>query len=61
MRLKSPCISLNGTRRPSKLGKNLAKYKIEKARELTPEQRLLIALELSDVAVALQYACSKKP
>jgi hypothetical protein len=38
----------------------LAQKKIDEARRLTPEQRLLIALELSDAAVALHRACSKK-
>ena len=60
MQLKSPAPNLEGSRRPSKLGDGLAKHKIDKARRLTPEQRLLIALELSDAAAALQHACSKK-
>lgn len=60
MQLKAPTLSLEGSRRPSKLGDGLAKHKIDEARRLTPEQRLLIALELSDVAAALQRACSKK-
>jgi hypothetical protein len=38
----------------------LAQQKIDEARRLTPEQRLLIALELSDAAAALHRACSKK-
>ena len=61
MRFKASAPNFEGTRRPSKLGDGLAKHKIEKARQLTPAQRLLVALELSDVAVALQRACSKKP
>lgn len=60
MQLKASSPSLEGSRRPSKLGDGLAKCKIEKARQLTPEQRLLVARELSDVAAALQRACSKK-
>jgi len=60
MQLKAPVPSLEGSRRPSKLGDGLAKHKIDEARRLTPEQRLLIALELSDVAAALQRTCSKK-
>ena len=38
----------------------LAEQKIDEARRLTHEQRLLIALELSDAAAALQRARSKK-
>jgi hypothetical protein len=51
---------LNTSRRPSKLGDMLAQKKIDEARRLTPEQRLLVALELSDAAAALHRACSKK-
>ena len=50
----------NASRRPSKLGDMLEQRKIDEARRLTPEQRLLIALELSDAAAALHRACSKK-
>ena len=50
----------NVSRRPSKLGDMLAQQKIDEARRLTPEQRLLIALDLSDAAAALHHACSKK-
>jgi hypothetical protein len=52
---------LHKSRRPSKLGDELAKQKIDEAQSLTPEQRLLVALELSDAAAALQRACSRKP
>jgi hypothetical protein len=38
----------------------LEKKKIDEARRLTPEQQLLIALELSDAAVALHRADSRK-
>jgi hypothetical protein len=38
----------------------LAQKKIDEARRLTPEQRLLVALELADAAAALHRACSKK-
>lgn len=38
----------------------LEQRKIDEARRLTHEQRLLIALELSDAAAALQRARSKK-
>jgi hypothetical protein len=48
------------SRSPSQLGDRLAKRKIDEARNLTPEQRLLLALELSDAVAALQRACSNK-
>lgn len=53
-------LDLNQSRRPSKLGEKLEQKKIDEARQLTPEQRLLLALELSDAAAALHQACSKK-
>ena len=53
MQVKNVVLNLEGSRRPSKLGDGLAKDKIEKARQLTPEQRLLVALELADAATAL--------
>jgi hypothetical protein len=64
MKVKSTAASLsltrNALRRPSKLGDMLAEQKIDEARRLTPEQRLLIALDLSDAAAALHRACSEK-
>ena len=60
MKLKTLAPYLSGSRRPSKLGDRLAKHKIDEARRLTAEQRLLIALELSDTAAAIHRACSKK-
>jgi hypothetical protein len=47
------------SRRPSKLGEQIEQKKLDEARRLTPEQRLLLALDLSDAAAAL-HACSKK-
>jgi hypothetical protein len=38
----------------------LAKKKTDEARRLTPEQRLLIALEFSDAAAVFHRASSKK-
>jgi hypothetical protein len=38
----------------------LAKKKTDEARRLTPEQRLLIALELSNAAAVFHRASSKK-
>ncbi|WP_447964848.1 hypothetical protein [Nitrospira sp. Ecomares 2.1] len=60
MKLKTSDPSFIDSRRPSQLGERLAKHKIDAARKLTPEQRLLLALELSDAAAALQLACSPK-
>ena len=60
MTRKSSDPSFIDSRRPSQLGDRLAKHKIDEARKLTPEQRLLLALELSDAAAALQRACSNK-
>jgi len=51
---------LNGSRRSSKLGDMLAQKMIDEPRRLTPEQRLRVALELSNAAVALHRAGSKK-
>lgn len=60
MELKKSDSSFIGSRRPSQLGDRLAKHTIGAARKLTPEQRLLLALELSDAAAALQRACPNK-
>jgi hypothetical protein len=38
----------------------LVQRKLDEARQLTPEQRLLVALELSDAAAALHRANSRK-
>ena len=51
---------LNGLRRASTLGDMLAQKKIDEAWRLTPEQRLHVALKLSDTAAALHRASSKK-
>jgi hypothetical protein len=61
MQLKASAPNFEGSRRPSKLGNGLAKHKLDEARRLTPEQRLLVALELSDAAAALRHTCFKKP
>jgi hypothetical protein len=39
----------------------MARAKIERARKMTPEERLLLALELSDICLTLQRAGSGKP
>lgn len=61
MTLKISEPNFDGTRRPSRLGDRLAQHKIDDAQKLTPEQRLLIALELSNFTAALHHACSTKP
>ncbi len=61
MHLKASAPGLKRSRRPSKLGDQLAKQKIDEARRLNPEQRLLVALDLSDAAATLEGACSKRP
>ena len=47
-------------RRPSRLSGWLTSQKIEEARRMTPEERLRLALELSDVCLELKLACSSK-
>jgi hypothetical protein len=54
---RAPAFS---SRRPSKLGDVLDRKKLEEARRLTPQQRLQLALDLSDAAAALHHACSPK-
>ena len=51
---------LNASRCPSKLGDILAQRKIDEARRLTPEQRLRVALKISDAATALHHAGAEK-
>jgi hypothetical protein len=53
--------AMRGSRRASSLGDHLVKEKLDAARILTPEQRLRVALNLSDAALFLHRACSKKP
>ena len=47
-----------GRRRPSRLWDLLRQAKLERARQMSPEERLLIALDLSDLCLALKRACS---
>ncbi len=61
MMRNSSQVSIDGARRPSRLGAQIARHKITEATKLTMEQRLLIALELSDSAAALQQSCFNKP
>lgn len=60
MDTKGSSHAAGGARRPSRLGELLAKEKLQAARILTPEQRLLRALELSNAAHLLHSVCSKK-
>lgn len=52
--------TFNLRRRPSRLSGWLTTKKIEEARRMTPEERLLLALELSDFSLELRLACSAK-
>jgi hypothetical protein len=47
-------------RRSSKLSQRLSDEKIERARRMTPEERLIVALHLSDFCHELNRACSQK-
>ncbi len=47
-------------RRPSKLSQWLSNAKIEQARRMTPEERLTMALHLSDFCRELNRSCSRK-
>jgi hypothetical protein len=46
-------------RRASKLGDEMARAKIERARMMTPEQRLLRAIELSNAILRIKRECSR--
>jgi hypothetical protein len=48
-------------RQASALSAHLSQEKLDAARRLSPTQRLLLALELSDTCHQLQRACSPKP
>lgn len=61
MKTEAVLRAMSGSRRKSSLGDLLAEQKLDAARLLTPEQRLLVALDLSDAALLLHRACSKKP
>ncbi|CUS36258.1 hypothetical protein COMA2_210044 [Candidatus Nitrospira nitrificans] len=60
MKPRQPTISQDSRRRPSKLSQQLGDEKIERARRQTPEERLTIALNLSDICYELNR-CSPKP
>jgi hypothetical protein len=52
---------LSARRRPSRLSEAMREAKLERARRMTPEERLEHALALSDFCLELRNACSKKP
>ena len=39
----------------------MAQAKIDRARHMTPGERLLLALELSDICLELRRTCFEKP
>jgi hypothetical protein len=47
--------------RPSRLGELLRQARIERARRMSPQERLLLALDMSDLCLDLHHACSVKP
>ena len=60
MKSQQPTVFHTVIRRRSKLSQQLADEKIERARRQTPEERLTIALSLSDFCYLLNR-CSPKP
>ncbi|ULA63389.1 MAG: hypothetical protein LZF86_110084 [Nitrospira sp.] len=52
---------LEQTRRHSPLGKQLESERHAAVLKLSPEERLILAIELSDACWHLREACSKKP
>ena len=48
MNNQQQALPQNARRRPSKLSERLANEKLERARRMTPEERLALALDLSD-------------
>lgn len=60
-RLSADRYGNESSRRTSSLGEALVEMKFERARSMSPEERLLVALELSDLCMELQRACYVKP
>lgn len=52
---------LSARRRPSRLSEAMREAKLERARHMTPEERLERVLKLSDFCLDLKDACFKKP
>ena len=48
-------------RRSSQLSERLSEEKVAEIRAMSPDQRLALALQLSDACYELQRACSPKP
>lgn len=61
MKPQQPIVRETLERRPSKLSQWLSNEKIEHARRMTPEERLTVALHLSDFCRELNRSCSRKP
>ena len=60
MNAQQQALLQNVRRRPSKLSERLSHEKIERARRMTPEERVMVALYLSDFCLELSRACSLK-
>jgi uncharacterized protein YciW len=60
MKHQQSILAQKSRRQPSQLGQQLSDEKIERTRRQTPEERLTIALHLSDVCYELSR-CSPKP
>jgi len=61
MATQQPLPSQHSRRRHSRLSEWLSHEKIEQARRMTPEERLTVALRLSDFCQELNRSCLKKP
>jgi hypothetical protein len=60
MDTREPLLT-HSARRPSPLSKRLTQVKLTEVQQMTPTERLLLALELSDTCLELQRACLPKP
>jgi len=54
-------VNPRSSRRPSALSELLLRQKLDDARSLSPEERLRVAVALSDVCLELHRACLNKP
>jgi hypothetical protein len=61
MKPQQPIVRESHKRRPSKLSQWLSNEKIERAKRMTPEERLTVALHLSDFCHELNRSRSLKP
>ena len=60
MSINQPLSPTRPARRRSPLRERLTLEKLEEARALSPTQRLLLTLQLSDTCLELQRSCSTK-